>query len=127
MIPSLHPKPQTLPTLLLLTRPALLLRGDEYDDDDWCEFKEYVVSVRARNAGADQVSDWVPSAILGLMWRGGNVDDNPILKGIADHSLAVKPALKTMRREVRYLQLLQQSSLLSSKTIQTIEYIAVQK
>lgn len=46
------------------------------------------------------MSDWVPAGFLGLLWRGGSVEDNALLEGMAQHRLAVPSALIQNRREI---------------------------
>lgn len=74
-----HLGEQPLPCLTCRCPPC---QGfDEYDDESgFQEFKEYVVSVRAKGTPADQVSDWVPTAILGVVWKGGDLEDNALRK-----------------------------------------------
>jgi hypothetical protein len=76
------------------------LRESSVDDDaeDEPGLREYVVCVRSKEY--DAVSDWVPAACMGVMWSGGQVEDNPILKGIADHNLFAPIAAKLHCREV---------------------------
>jgi hypothetical protein len=69
---------------------------DEVDDEPG--LREYVVCVRSK--GYDSTSDWVPAACMGVMWAGGPVAENPLLKGMADHNLFAPIAAKLHCREV---------------------------
>jgi hypothetical protein len=70
------------------------------DDDSENEpgLREYVFCVRSKSY--DATSDWVPAACMGVMWSGGPVAENPLLKGMADHNLFAPIAAKLHCREV---------------------------
>ena len=68
------------------------------DSDNEPGLREYVVCVRSKSY--DSTSDWVPAACMGVMWSGGTVAENPLLKGMADHNLFAPIAAKLHCREV---------------------------
>ena len=68
------------------------------DAEDEPGMREYVVVVRGQ--GYDAVNDWVPAACMGVMWSGGEVTDNPLLRGIANHNMFAPIAAKLHCREV---------------------------
>ena len=79
---------------------AMLESMYDLEDEDANEpgLREYVVCVRSK--AYDAVSDWVPSAVMGVMWAGGGTEGNPLLKGMANHNLFAPIAAKLHCREV---------------------------
>ncbi|EKX48297.1 hypothetical protein GUITHDRAFT_105904 [Guillardia theta CCMP2712] len=65
----------------------------------------YVVSIRMPKAGTlpagyEQLSDWVPTAVMAIRWVGDSLEGNPILQGMADANLIAPLVVKKMCREI---------------------------
>lgn len=81
-----------------IERESAVAGLDDEDGEDAPGLREYVVCVRSK--AHDAVNDWVPAACMCVAWQGGDVSENPLLRGMADCSLFAPIAAKLHCREV---------------------------